>query len=163
MSDPADLGSNVRRRRLARGLTLDQLACASGVSPTMLSEVERSVKNPTVKLAYQVARALGCSLSDVLDAGEALMQNVAAYLGERPGPTALVHRDFPPDNLLVGPDPDYRPEPARGWEPRPVPTAGRLVLDELHHRVAAHYIFPAAQGPTHTALQDFAQPNAHLH
>ncbi|MDA0372821.1 MAG: XRE family transcriptional regulator [Planctomycetota bacterium] len=67
MSDPADLGSNVRRRRLARGLTLDQLACASGVSPTMLSEVERSVKNPTVKLAYQVARALGCSLTDLLE------------------------------------------------------------------------------------------------
>ena len=27
----------------------------------MLSEVERGVKNPTVKLAYQIARALGCS------------------------------------------------------------------------------------------------------
>ncbi|MGA0867903.1 MAG: helix-turn-helix domain-containing protein [Planctomycetota bacterium] len=67
MSDPADLGANVRRRRLARGLTLDQLAEASGVSPTMLSEVERSVKNPTVKLAYQVARALGCSLTDLLE------------------------------------------------------------------------------------------------
>lgn len=32
----------------------------------MLSEVERSVKNPTVKLAYQIARALGCSLTDLL-------------------------------------------------------------------------------------------------
>jgi transcriptional regulator with XRE-family HTH domain len=67
MSDPADIGANVRRRRLALGLTLDQLADASGVSPTMLSEVERSVKNPTVKLAYQIARALGCSLTDLLD------------------------------------------------------------------------------------------------
>lgn len=67
MTDPADLGANVRRRRQARGLTLDQLACASGVSTTMLSEVERSVKNPTVKLAYQIARALGCSLTDLLE------------------------------------------------------------------------------------------------
>ena len=32
----------------------------------MLSEVERSVKNPTVKLAWQVARALGCSLTEIL-------------------------------------------------------------------------------------------------
>jgi diacylglycerol O-acyltransferase len=40
-------------------------------------------------------------------------------------------------NLLVGPDPGYRPEPARVWEPRPVPPPGRLVLDELHHRLAA--------------------------
>lgn len=33
----------------------------------MLSEVERSVKNPTVKLAYQIARALGCSLTELLE------------------------------------------------------------------------------------------------
>jgi XRE family transcriptional regulator, regulator of sulfur utilization len=67
MGHPADIGANVRRRRLALGLTLEQLAEASGVSPAMLSEVERSVKNPTVKLAYQVARALGCSLTDLLE------------------------------------------------------------------------------------------------
>lgn len=33
----------------------------------MLSEVERSVKNPTVKLAYQIAKALSCTLTDLLD------------------------------------------------------------------------------------------------
>jgi diacylglycerol O-acyltransferase len=40
-------------------------------------------------------------------------------------------------NLLVGPDPDYRPEPAGEWDPRPAPSSGRLVLDELGHRVTA--------------------------
>lgn len=48
-------------------MTLDQLAEASGVSTAMLSEVERSVKNPTVKLAYQIARALRCSLTDLCE------------------------------------------------------------------------------------------------
>lgn len=68
MTDPAgEIGPNIRRRRQALGLSLDALARASGVSATMLSEVERSVKNPTVKLAYQVARALGCTLTDLLD------------------------------------------------------------------------------------------------
>lgn len=62
-----DLGANVRRRRQALGLSLEALAEASGVSAGMLSEVERGVKNPTVKLAYQVARALGCSLTELLD------------------------------------------------------------------------------------------------
>ncbi|HVS16572.1 MAG TPA: XRE family transcriptional regulator [Thermoanaerobaculia bacterium] len=71
MGHPAEIGANVRRRRRALGLTLEQLAAASGVSPAMLSEVERSVKNPTVKLAYQVARALGCSLTDLLEDEEA--------------------------------------------------------------------------------------------
>lgn len=69
VSHPADIGHNVRARRQALGLTLDQLAAASGVSATMLSEVERSVKNPTVKLAYEIARALGCSLTDLLERG----------------------------------------------------------------------------------------------
>jgi transcriptional regulator with XRE-family HTH domain len=67
MTETDALGANVRRRRRALGLTLDQLADASGVSATMLSEVERSVKNPTVKLAYQIARALGCSLTDLVE------------------------------------------------------------------------------------------------
>lgn len=64
------LGANVRQRRLALGLTLDQLAEQSGVSAAMLSEVERSMKNPTVRLAYQIARALRCSLTDLLEPRE---------------------------------------------------------------------------------------------
>ena len=64
---PPDLGAAVRRRRKARQLTLEQLAEHSGVSITMLSEVERGVKNPTVRLAYQIARALGCTLTDLLE------------------------------------------------------------------------------------------------
>lgn len=68
MDDGApDLGSAVRRRRRERGLTLEGLAEASGVSTAMLSEVERGVKNPTVRLAYQIARALGCTLTDLLE------------------------------------------------------------------------------------------------
>ena len=35
----------------------------------MLSEVERARKNPTVKLAYQIALALGCSLTELLEDG----------------------------------------------------------------------------------------------
>ncbi|MEZ6016193.1 MAG: XRE family transcriptional regulator [Planctomycetota bacterium] len=71
MGHEPDIGASVRRRRLAQGLSLEALAEASGVSAAMLSEVERSVKNPTVKLAYQVARALGCTLTDLLDEGAA--------------------------------------------------------------------------------------------
>lgn len=68
MDDPAStIGANIRRRRQALGLTLEGLARESGVSATMLSEVERAVKNPTVKLAYQIATALGCSLTDLIE------------------------------------------------------------------------------------------------
>jgi transcriptional regulator with XRE-family HTH domain len=71
MADPSNnIGPNIRRRRQALGLSLDALAQASGVSSTMLSEVERARKNPTVKLAYQIALSLGCSLTDLLDDSE---------------------------------------------------------------------------------------------
>lgn len=66
--DPAaNIGRNIRQRRQDLGLSLEGLAETSGVSTTMLSEVERGRKNPTVKLAYQIALALGCSLTDLLD------------------------------------------------------------------------------------------------
>lgn len=71
MSREPDLGASLRRRRQSRGLSLEALAEASGVSAAMLSEVERGLKNPTVKLAYQIARALGCSLTELLEEPEA--------------------------------------------------------------------------------------------
>ena len=66
-SHPGDLGPSIRRRRLALGLTLEALAGQSGVSTAMLSEIERGMKNPTVRLAYQIALALRCSLTDLVD------------------------------------------------------------------------------------------------
>jgi diacylglycerol O-acyltransferase len=41
--------------------------------------------------------------------------------------------------LLVGPDPAYRPAPRKDWIPRPAPSATRLVLDELRHRVSTPF------------------------
>lgn len=67
MQSGPDIGGQIRAWRKKQGLTLDGLAHRSGVSAAMLSEVERSVKNPTVKLAWQIARALGCSLTELLD------------------------------------------------------------------------------------------------
>lgn len=76
-ADPATtIGANIKRRRQGLGLSLEGLAKQSGVSSTMLSEVERSVKNPTVKLAYQIARALGCSLTDLLEDGPAIPTSI---------------------------------------------------------------------------------------
>ena len=62
-----DIGRGIRARRKALALTLEDLARRSGVSSAMLSEVERGLKNPTVKLAYQIARALDCSLTDLIE------------------------------------------------------------------------------------------------
>lgn len=61
-----DLGTAIKARRTGRNLTLEMLAQRSGVSRAMLSEIERGVKNPTVKIALQIAGGLDCTLTELL-------------------------------------------------------------------------------------------------
>ncbi|GCE45698.1 XRE family transcriptional regulator [Thermosporothrix hazakensis] len=61
-----ELGQAIRRRRQAQGLTLEELASRSGVSRAMLSDIERGIKNPTIKVVSQIAKALQCTVSFLL-------------------------------------------------------------------------------------------------
>lgn len=75
-STPADpttqqLCERVRDLRKRKGWTLEQLAAASGVSRSMLSEVENGRANPTVAVAHRIARAFGMSLGELVDAPSA--------------------------------------------------------------------------------------------
>jgi transcriptional regulator with XRE-family HTH domain len=63
----ADLGSRIRAERSSRSLSLDRLAELSGVSRSMVSEVERGVKTPSVLVLDRLATALGTSISRLLD------------------------------------------------------------------------------------------------
>lgn len=86
MSDP--LPHRLRRLRRAHGWSLRTLAERSGVSAGMLSEVERGTKSPTVRLAYQVARALGCSISELL--GGPPTAGASTSPGILPGPASVL-------------------------------------------------------------------------
>lgn len=57
----------IRQLRKRRAWTLDQLAELSGVSRSMLSQVERGVANPTLAVAFRIATAFGLSLGDLVD------------------------------------------------------------------------------------------------
>ncbi|MFG2002992.1 helix-turn-helix domain-containing protein [Spirillospora sp. NPDC048911] len=63
----ADLGRRLRRERRARGVSLDALAAASGVSRSMISDVERGAKAPTVVVLARLATALGTTAARLLD------------------------------------------------------------------------------------------------
>jgi len=52
--------------RLARGLTLEDLSRAAGVSKSMLSQIEREKANPTIAVAWRLANALGVSIAELL-------------------------------------------------------------------------------------------------
>ena len=56
----------VREARKAGGLTLEQLAEKSGVSKSMLSQIERGTVSPTFSVLWNLTQSLGIDLS-VLD------------------------------------------------------------------------------------------------
>lgn len=57
----------VRHLRKRNGWTLEQLASLSGVSRSMLSQVERGAANPTLAVAFRIAQAFGVSLADLVE------------------------------------------------------------------------------------------------
>jgi transcriptional regulator with XRE-family HTH domain len=57
----------VRSLRKSKGLTLEQLASLSGVSRSMLSQIERGAANPTLGVAFRIAQAFGMSLGDLVE------------------------------------------------------------------------------------------------
>jgi transcriptional regulator with XRE-family HTH domain len=57
------MGARARALRRSRRLTLDALAAASGVSRSMISEIERGGRAPTVLVLDRIATALGTSIA----------------------------------------------------------------------------------------------------
>jgi transcriptional regulator with XRE-family HTH domain len=66
-----DLGRRVKKLRGDHGWSLEDLASASGVSRSMLSEIERKRANPTLSVTYRIARAFGLSLQDLIESADA--------------------------------------------------------------------------------------------
>lgn len=61
------LGGRVKHLRTARGWSLEALANASGVSRSMLSQIEREQANPTLAVTFRIARAFGMTLGDLVE------------------------------------------------------------------------------------------------
>src|ERR1700686_4235066 len=61
------LGGRVKHLRGARGWSLESLANASGVSRSMLSQIEREKANPTLAVTLRIARAFGLTLGELIE------------------------------------------------------------------------------------------------
>jgi transcriptional regulator with XRE-family HTH domain len=92
--DMAALGERIRLERLRRKLSLEVLAEQAGVSRSMLSDVERGAKVPSVLVLDRIATGLGTS--------------IARLLGEERTSTVIVLRRHEQDIVV---------DPA-GWERR---------------------------------------------
>lgn len=58
MSDISALGKNLRETRMKMGLTLDAVSGMTGVSKTMLSQIERSESVPTLSVVWKIVNGL---------------------------------------------------------------------------------------------------------
>jgi transcriptional regulator with XRE-family HTH domain len=61
-----DVGKRIREVRKSRGMTQDQLATATGLSKSFISEVENDSRNASSKNLLNIADALGASLEYLL-------------------------------------------------------------------------------------------------
>ena len=68
--DIPSIGPSVYKQRKARKLTLEQLAELSGVSRSMLSQIERGEANPTFAVLWNLTGALGIALSDLIESND---------------------------------------------------------------------------------------------
>jgi transcriptional regulator with XRE-family HTH domain len=62
----AQVGLNVRRRRMAAGLSQEELAHRARLDRTYISGVERGIRNPTVLVLQALAGVLGVRPADLL-------------------------------------------------------------------------------------------------
>ena len=60
------VGTNVRRLRLVRGLTQEEVAFRSRIDLTYLGGIERGTRNPSLLVMTRVARALSADPVELL-------------------------------------------------------------------------------------------------
>ena len=77
-------GRAVKQQREAAGFSLRVLAARSGISSSMISDIERGTKSPTVTTVVRLAQALGVSAAALIDGGTNSASAASAfYAGAR--------------------------------------------------------------------------------
>jgi transcriptional regulator with XRE-family HTH domain len=67
MNARALVARNIRRIRVARGLSQEALAVDAEIDRTYVSRLERNLENPTVGVLERVAKALRCQIVDLFE------------------------------------------------------------------------------------------------
>lgn len=58
------VGENIKRIRLERKMTQEQLAEIIGVTRPMITQIERGTKSATMELGKEIADALSCDINE---------------------------------------------------------------------------------------------------
>ena len=61
------IGENIKSRRLALGMTQQEIADKVQVNQSLICQIERGSKTPNLLLSKETADALGCLVDDLFD------------------------------------------------------------------------------------------------
>ncbi len=60
------VGNNIRRLRENKKIQQKFLAEKAGITQSMLSQIEKGIKNPSLQVGKEIADILGCKMEDLL-------------------------------------------------------------------------------------------------
>jgi transcriptional regulator with XRE-family HTH domain len=94
------LGARIRHRRQEAGLTVRGLAAAVGVSPSLISQIERGRATPSVATLWSIATELRQPVADLFSSSDADGEPVPA--GKAPKPTPVQPHETRKSVTLAG-------------------------------------------------------------
>lgn len=62
-----NVGENIRRIRTGKGLKQEEVSERVGITQSMLCQIERGTKNPSLQTGKLISDVLGCSLEELLE------------------------------------------------------------------------------------------------
>lgn len=60
------VGTNIRKWRLERGLSQEEVAYRVDITPSYLGQIERGRRNVTIEVTGRIAEALGVEIEELL-------------------------------------------------------------------------------------------------
>lgn len=94
------IGGSIRELRLARDITLSQLAEMTGLSVSFISKIERNQASPSIRALFDISRALGVTISWFFRARDGVSETERDYIVRAERRRKLVFESGISDELL---------------------------------------------------------------
>lgn len=83
---PSPIGGRLREERHRKGMTVREIARLVGVSPSLISQIERDKVTPSVSTLWGLVTVLGLTMSDLFSEAPPAPGPMPATTTEEPGP-----------------------------------------------------------------------------
>jgi transcriptional regulator with XRE-family HTH domain len=70
LTAPSHIGERLREERNRKGMTVREIARRIGVSPSLISQIERDKVNPSVSTLWSLVTVLGLTMGDLFSEGD---------------------------------------------------------------------------------------------